>query len=84
MLVRLCCVLLFGPFGVAVLALMQGINNPRKDYPFPRVIPNHIWLLIVAIAVASYDHWISWPAGVKMPEYPVHRQTPLILPCLYH
>ena len=75
---------LFGRFDVAGSAYMQGINNPRKPYAFPRAIPNHVWLLIVAIAVASYDHWFSWPAGVKMPEYPAHRQTPLVLPCRYH
>jgi hypothetical protein len=40
-------------------AFVQGINNSEKEYAFPRVIPNHIWLLIVAIAVASYDHWFS-------------------------
>ena len=81
---RLFFVSFFGRIVVAGLAFVQGKNDPRKQYAFPQVIPNHIWLLIVAIAVASYDHWISWPAGVKMPEYRAHRQTPLILSCWYH
>jgi hypothetical protein len=51
--------LFFGRFDVAGLAFVQGINNSKKQYAFPRVIPNHIWLLIVAIAVASYGHWFS-------------------------
>ena len=72
---RLCCVSLFGRFDVAGLAFMQGINNPRKQYAFPRVIPNHIWLQIVAMTVIRHCHQFNWPDDAKRPEYPTHHQT---------
>ena len=50
----------------------EPYENLGKDYSFPQVIPNHIWLQFVAMANACHCRIVNWPDGVKMLEYQDH------------
>ena len=50
----------------------QPHKNLGKDYSFPQVIPNHIWLQFVAAANACHCLTANWPDGEEMLEYQGH------------
>ena len=63
----------------------QSVKNyPTKHYAFHRVIPNHIWLQIVAMAVTRHCWKFNWPDGAKRPEYLARHQTFQDLPLPVH
>ena len=56
----------------------EPYENLAIGYPFPQVIPNHIWLQFVSMANVCNYHIVSWPDGVKMLEYQDHIHQHLV------